>query len=105
VSLSLKDGVLVAGNKYTNAIMTATQAVYGKHGWDVVVTAGRDGKHSEKSLHYEDRALDIRFWMIPEDHREGVAAEIRARLPVWYDVVIEGDHYHIEADKVKEGKK
>ena len=101
--IQLKYGVLVAGNQYTNAIMRATEIAYRKYGLDeVTLTAGRDGKHGPKSYHYQDRALDIRFWSIPEADRGKVAAWIKAELPPFYDVVIESDHYHIEADAEKE---
>lgn len=99
----LKWGVVVAGNEYTNAIMRAVQLAYARYGLgEVVLTAGRDGKHGPKSYHYQDRALDIRFWQIKEEDRGKVAAWIKAELPPFYDVVVESDHYHIEADAEKE---
>lgn len=104
--LQLKEHVVIRGNKYTNAILRAVQIVYAHHSTDKleVITSGNDSKHGTKSYHYKDRALDIRFWNIPADKREQVATEIRAELPVYYDVVVEADHYHIEADEVKEQK-
>jgi hypothetical protein len=101
--LQLKYGAIVAGNQYTNAIMLAVQLAYKKYGvGEVVLTAGRDGVHGPKSYHYQDRALDVRFWSIPEKDRGLVAAYIKAELPPYYDVVVEDDHYHIEADAEKE---
>ncbi|NGZ94945.1 MAG: hypothetical protein CV089_02220 [Nitrospira sp. WS110] len=96
--LTFKEGAVVAGNKYTNAIMAACQKAYGD--LDVVVTAGRDGKHSPKSYHYVDRALDIRFWNVKD--KPAMAAKIRSLLPAYFDVVVESDHFHIEADATKE---
>jgi hypothetical protein len=102
--VQLKDGVVLHGNTYINAILTAIQNAYGDHDIPVVyVTAGSDGTHGPASYHYQDRALDVRFWNIEESERPAVAHTIRKYLPRFYDVVIEPDHYHIEADAKKEG--
>ncbi len=109
--LQLKDGALVCGNKYTNAIMEAAQIIYARHSWPVTITSGRDSH--EGGYHPQDRALDIRCWMIPEPQRDAVATEFRQALPKFYDVVYEpqvekdgqvvkGAHFHIEADAKKE---
>lgn len=100
--LQLKDGVVITGNKYTNAILHAVQVVYGRHEILAMVTSGNDSTHGPHSYHGKDRALDIRFWDIQAENRRAVADEIRAILPPFYDVVIETDHYHIEADEKKE---
>lgn len=101
--LQLKEGVVVHGNRYTNKIMETVQFVYRLHGWElVVITSGNDGVHSPNSYHGKDRALDIRFWDVPPEQRRAVADEFRALLPAYYDVEIETDHYHIEADEKKE---
>ena len=99
--LQLKDGVVLAGNKYTNAMLKALQIAF-EGICDVVVTAGRDGKHGPESYHYQDRAIDARFWEISPDRRDSIAAAIRVMLPPYYDVVVEENHYHIEADAKKE---
>jgi hypothetical protein len=97
----LKDGATIVGNKYTNLILKAVQIAMDGLG-DVVVTAGRDGKHGVESYHYLDRALDIRFWQIAPDDRGRIAATIRTLLPPYFDVVVEATHFHIEADAKKE---
>ena len=101
--LLLKDGVQINGNKYINAILTAVQTVYDLHNWPAVITAGRDGHEGKVSYHNDNRALDIRFWDVPPEQRRAVAAAITAKLPAYYDVVVERDHFHIEADAKKEG--
>ena len=99
--VQLKDGATIVGNFYINYIIRAAEiAMEGV--CDVVITAGRDGKHGEESYHYQDRALDLRLWKISPDDRQKVAATMRAMLPPYFDVVIEDDHYHIEADAKKE---
>lgn len=100
--LLLKEGVVLEGTKYINAILAAVQTVYSGHEWPVTITAGRDGVHSTHSYHYQGRAVDVRFWDVPEGDRERVAQEIRDKLAHFYDVVVESDHYHIEADRKRE---
>ncbi len=99
--IQLKDGVTIVGNFYINQIIRAAEiAMEGI--CDVVITAGRDGKHGEESYHYQDRALDLRHWKINPDERPKVAAAMRAVLPPYFDVVMEADHFHVEADAKKE---
>lgn len=98
--LMLKDGVVLAGNRYINAMLYAVQTVYTPYGWDVVVTSGRDSHNT--GYHPQDRAIDVRFWMVPREARLSVAARIRTLLPAYYDLIVEPDHYHIEADARKE---
>ncbi len=100
--LLLKDGVLLKGTKYINAILTAVQKVYEKRGVNTIITAGRDGHAGIVSYHNDDKALDVRFWLFTIPQRELVATEIRAQLPHYYDVVVEGDHFHIECDTKRE---
>lgn len=98
--LTLKEGVVLAGNRYINAMLQAVQTVYESRGWAVVVTSGRDSH--DTGYHPLDRAVDIRYWMIPREARLSVAARIRTLLPAYYDLIVEPDHYHIEADARKE---
>lgn len=73
------------------------ETVYKKYGVEAVITSAKDGKHSEKSLHYQGLALDLRTWNL--GGREAQAAgEIRRTLGPEYDVVLEKDHLHIEWD-------
>ena len=97
--MKLKDATVVYHrNLYTEAIEKAVNQVYGEYGLNPVCTSGNDSKHGKNSYHYQDRALDIRFW----DILGVVAAKLKKVLPPYYDVVVEMDHIHIEADKVKE---
>ena len=100
-TVQLKDGVMIVGNYYINLIIKAAQIAM-RDTCDVIITAGRDGQHGTTSYHYQDRALDLRFWHIDPDKREQIADAIRAILPSYFDVVMEKDHYHIEADAKKE---
>lgn len=99
IAVKLKDStVIVKKNTYTSEIQQAVEKVYAPFGLDPVCTSGNDGKHKPNSEHYKDRALDIRFW----DLLRVVADRIKAYLPPYYDVVVEKDHFHIEADSKKE---
>lgn len=100
--LQLKENVIIHGNKYTNAILEAVQLSYARRNANVIITSGNDSIHGPNSYHGQNRAIDIRFWQIPEGERKLVAHEIRELLPAYYDVVTESDHYHIESDAVKE---
>jgi len=61
---------------------------------ELVVTSTYEGSHSEGSLHYADLAGDIR------QHKNGhvLRQELRDKLGMDYDVVLAGDHIHIEYD-------
>ncbi len=90
--------VIITKNEYISSIQQAVEKVYAAFGLDPVCTSGNDGKHKLNSEHYKDRALDFRFW----DVLQFVADRIKANLPPFYDVVVEKDHFHIEADSRKE---
>jgi hypothetical protein len=97
--MKLKDtSVVFNRTPYTEAIERAADLVWGELGLEPTCTSGNDGKHGVRSLHYADRALDLRFW----DVLEVVAQRLRAHLPEYYDVIVESDHVHVEADRMKE---
>ena len=68
-------------------------------GW--ILTSTNEGSHSSGSLHYADRAIDIRKYRV--EHM-GVTAlvhsipleELRRFAGREFDVVEEATHYHIE---------
>lgn len=61
---------------------------------ELVVTSTYEGTHSAGSLHYADLAIDIRRdKSMTYGHKE-----IKRFLGRKYDVVLEGDHIHIEYD-------
>ena len=67
--------------------------------WDIeheelVITSTYEGNHSEGSLHYADLAVDIRR----EEDGQHVRDELRDKLGMNYDVVLESNHIHIEHD-------
>lgn len=86
--------VSIPQNVYIDTIKAAVEAVYADFGLEPTCTSGNDAKHLKRSMHYQDRALDIRFW----DVLAVVAMRIKEKLPPWYEVLVEKDHLHIEAD-------
>jgi len=77
------------------AALPLIEEVYKEFGEsELVITSGRDGVHMEGSLHYEGKAMDIRFWTVLEE----LTKRIKAKLGVGYDVLLEKDHIHIEWD-------
>ena len=63
-----------------------------------IITSARDGEHSEGSLHYEGKAIDLRTRDLPKALIEELAADLAAGLGTAWDVVIEDDHVHVEFD-------
>lgn len=72
------------------------ERIFDKYGYDAVITSGIDGKHMPGSLHYVGFAFDLRSNIIPKDQQEPVRADLKSCLGDDYDVVVEGDHYHVE---------
>ncbi len=70
--------------------------VYSKHGQELVATSINDSKHSETSLHYSGCAVDLRTHYFKKDEVKMVASDIRERLTIDYDVIVEKDHIHLE---------
>ena len=70
--------------------------VYENHGRELVITSLNDGKHSKTSLHYSGNAGDLRTYYFTIDETIIVRNEIKERLGNDYDVIIDGDHIHLE---------
>ena len=67
----------------------------------VWVTAANDGMHMATSLHYKNRAFDIRIKNIDGDEIDGAQTWVeRMKLALGddYDVILERDHIHCELD-------
>jgi hypothetical protein len=62
---------------------------------EVVITETRGGTHKPGSLHYADDAIDLR---LPKKNVGELAQEMRRKLGVNYDVVVEISHIHVEYD-------
>lgn len=97
MSLSLKQGVRVHGlsTPILIAIIVA-EGVYAELGYDLVVTAGIDGKHTDHSSHYSGNAVDLRTNILPEIAAQKALAKLQQRLTEDYFCQIEVDHIHIQ---------
>lgn len=112
--------VQVVGNRYfLHFAECADISCFKYFARQAVVTAGVNGKHSEKSLHYKFKAWDLRVWVdelepgkgrFSNEACEEMAAYLRTLLGGLYDVVVEykkdrnGDfyvsHIHSEYDPI-----
>jgi hypothetical protein len=116
--LFLKDGVKINGAHFYPEMVkildvardTAPPTTDGA----VWITSANDSKHKTGSLHYKNRAFDIRIVNIVGDavgfgFELDRAATIAAEATAWsnrmalllgpdYDVLMEGDHIHAEYD-------
>ena len=70
------------------------QIVWEREKQELVITSTYEGVHSASSLHYTHLAVDIRSG----DHKDEVKDWLDKWLGKDYDIVLEGDHIHIEFD-------
>ena len=92
----IKAGVDISRlNRETRRSLAKAAKVLKKYEEELVITSTYEGSHGESSLHYCNDAYDIRK---PRDYAPDVAEEIREELGPFFDVVLEGDHVHIEFD-------
>ena len=100
MSIALKSSARVSGLKpETLFAMRVAEGVFQDRGFKMMtVTSCTDGKHGRGSKHYIGHAFDIRTNDLTADQIQMVAAEIRERLGVEFDVVVEKDHIHVEFD-------
>lgn len=70
--------------------------VYKKHGRELVITSINDGKHSGSSLHYSGCAFDCRTSYFDTNTIKSVVSDIKDHLNKDFDVILEGDHIHVE---------
>ncbi len=71
--------------------------VYAEYDADCTLTEGTGGKHGIGSLHYVGLAIDLRIWSFTsQEMLDEVVDKLKERLGDQYDVVLEGNHIHIE---------
>ena len=64
----------------------------------MTITSCCDGKHGKGSKHYIGGAFDIRTMTLTNEQIQMIAADIKDRIGVEFDVVVEADHIHVEHD-------
>jgi hypothetical protein len=71
---------------------------------EAVVTSTYEGTHNQSSLHYCNDAIDFRNPAIGWEKKNGLLEDLKLSLGNDFDVVFEGNHYHIEYDPKGGGK-
>lgn len=83
--------------------LSVVRDVFAEHGLDAWITSANDSEHMPGSLHYLDRAVDLRLHHVPAHLRAAVVQQLRDRLRPDFDVLWEGqgtpnEHVHVEYD-------
>lgn len=70
---------------------------------ELVITAGSNGKHGERSLHYEGKALDIRSKALTAQQKRQLLVMMNGNAGEVYDFILEdeglpNEHFHLEVD-------
>jgi len=96
--MKLKEGVKIQGisTELLFALNVADQVYREYDLGGMVVTSLLDGRHSSTSLHYSGNAADLRTRNLGPDASESVRDDIKDRLGIDYDVILESDHIHVE---------
>ena len=102
--LQFKKGVKLTASQAVNEILAAGYMAAVAIGKPCVVTSGRDGQHQVHSKHYTDEALDFRRFHLEPHECDAFVQSLKDTLGQDFDVVIEGDHFHIEYDPKVKGK-
>lgn len=104
-NLCLKNGVIINGAHFYPEIVKIVEAARetapSLEKETVWITSANDSLHMDRSLHYKNRAFDIRIYNIVNDvDSEAVswAERMQKALGNNYDVVKEKDHIHVEFD-------
>jgi len=78
--------------------ISIAEKVFSGFGYDCTITSLCDGKHSRNSKHYEGNALDLRTRHLKGDDAQKIKDVLANRLGSKYDVILEGNHIHVEFD-------
>jgi len=67
------------------------------NGYEVTITSGCEGNHSDRSKHLTGKAIDFRIRDFPIENRiTSWVTRIQNRLGDEYAVLLEADHIHIQ---------
>ena len=95
--MRLKKGVRITGVRPETVLgMHTCDSVFQKHGIEMVVTSVMEGSHSRASLHYPGCAFDLRNRNVPQELRNEITLELQEALQDDFDVIAEGNHWHVE---------
>lgn len=84
-------------------ILPVIDMVFETHGVEAVITSANDSTHMQGSLHYIDRALDLRSNHLQPGEEPQVVDELKTSLGLDYDIILEdrdtmNEHIHLEYD-------
>ena len=97
--MKIKPGVDLRGVRPEIVVaMLLLEPVLLEHDSDFVVTSCTDGKHMAGSKHYEGLAIDVRSRNLPKERHTACLIAMRETLGPQFDVILEGDHFHVEFD-------
>ena len=101
--MQLKAGVKVAGvqPEILIALQTMDRLFIENNCGELVVTSLSDGIHKPNSLHNRMGvclAADVRTRHLTDYKQKELLALVKAALGDEYDVILEGDHMHVEFD-------
>ena len=71
---------------------------YRNAGREAVITSTYGDNHSPSSLHYQNKAIDLRSKGILPHVQQEILQQLEMHLGGDYDVILEANHYHIEYD-------
>ena len=92
----IKAGVDISRlNRAVRKSLPRVVALAQEDGVELVITSTFEGNHSPGSLHYSNDAYDVRSWV--SDNR-ALLPFLREALGDKFDVIDDGDHFHIEYD-------
>ncbi len=95
--MKIKKGVNIQGiDIRIRPVLIASEAIWKKHGKEVVVTGGMEGEHSAGSFHYYGLALDLRIHYFTKTEKNDVFQELKRGLGSSFDVVLHRTHIHVE---------
>lgn len=110
--MKIKDGVCTSATVVRNGIETNIHPSDEiKAAWTIadeisqkvskkecVVTSILDGKHKKGSKHYTGNAFDMRTYIYTVPEIKEIIQRLKDELGRNYDVVLEGNHIHVEYD-------
>ena len=97
--IRIKEGVDIAGLRpEILLVLPVAESILKEMSWSVniVITSGRDGKHSIGSFHYNGLAIDLRTREMEPGQIPHFVQHMKTCLGVQFDVVLEDTHLHIE---------
>lgn len=95
--IEVKPHVILRGlNKKMFPVFLKAPSIWRKHGKNLVITSGLEGKHCKNSRHFAGMALDLRSLNLDRNARIQVRNELAGALGREFWILMENDHIHVE---------